>query len=80
MVDECCRALVVYLMLKLCARCVGALRMVDHPQEEIANVLDIVFLKCHLLIKPGASLFCGILHEFSFFPLRQLPLWELRVQ
>jgi len=79
MVDERGRARIVDAVLKFGVGCVGTLCMVDHPDQEVANIFDVVFFDCHLLIKPGPRLFCGILHEFRFPLLRELAHW-LRVK
>jgi len=80
MVNERGRARIVDAVLKFCVGCVGGLYMVDHPDQKVANIFDVVFFNCHLLIKPGPRLFCGILHEFVFFLPCQLLLWYLRVE
>ena len=79
MVDKRSRARIVDAVLKFCVRRVGGLYMVDHPDQKVANIFDVVFFDCHLLIKPGPRLFCGILHEFRFPLLRELAHW-LRVK
>lgn len=43
MVDEGSRALVVYCVLKFCVRCVGALRMIDHPDQKVSNIFNVIF-------------------------------------
>ena len=47
MIDERCGARIVYSMLKFGARCVRTLRVVDAPNQKIANVLDVVLFDCH---------------------------------
>lgn len=79
MVDERRCSGVIDAVLEFGVRCVGTLYMVDHPDQEVANIFDIVFFDCHLLIKPGPRLFCGILHEFRFPLLCELAHW-LRVE
>ena len=47
MVDERCRARIVDAVLKFGVGCVGTLCMVDHPDQEVANIFDVVFFDCH---------------------------------
>lgn len=47
MVDERCRARIVDAVLKFGVGRVGTLCMVDHPDQEVANIFDVVFFDCH---------------------------------
>ena len=47
MIDERCGARIVNAVLKFGLRCVRTLRVVDAPNQKVANILDVVLFDCH---------------------------------